>query len=401
MKYFIDIASDSLIKYGEELCGDKVEIIRQEDSAIIVLADGLGSGVKANILATITSKIAATMLREEAGLDETVDTIVNTLPVCKERNLAYSTFTIIKIHDDGRVYIVEYDNPPYFLISPNKNLNSKEQVIIDKKEIIIAEKLIKESTFVLEEDEALVIVSDGVIHAGIGHVLNLGWQWENVHEYLKKRVFLSKTAKNISKDLIQSCNNLYGEKPGDDTTVVAIRVRKAEVVDLFTGPPADKKDDIKMIKSFMKGDGKKVICGGTAANIAARELKRKLYTSIEYEDPNIPPIAYMEGIDLVTEGVLTMTKAVEIMKNYTDTIYESGCESEDIDISFKGKDGATLLAKLLIENCTHLNLWVGRAINPAHQNPDFPLDLSIKLKVVYELVDVMRSLGKEVKLNFI
>ena len=111
MKLFVDAAWDSLHHYGEELCGDKVEIVRTEEYFLMVLADGLGSGVKANILATLTSKIIATMLSDGATLDEAVETMASTLPVCSERGIAYSTFTIIKVERNGNIYLAEFDNP--------------------------------------------------------------------------------------------------------------------------------------------------------------------------------------------------------------------------------------------------------------------------------------------------
>ncbi|WZL72590.1 SpoIIE family protein phosphatase [Clostridiaceae bacterium 35-E11] len=390
MDYFIDVAFDSLNKYGEELCGDKVEILRAKDSVMIVLADGLGSGVKANILATLTTKIAGTMLMEGVSIDETVDTIVQTLPVCNIRQLAYSTFTIVKIYEDGRVYMVEYDNPPAIFVRDHRYCD------IEKQSSIMNDRVIKESHFKLQQGDVLTVVSDGVIHAGVGATLNLGWQWENVAQHLAGIAQKEKCAKNISKNLIEVCQNLYANKPGDDTTVVTVKVREAEAIDLFTGPPKDQEDDPWVIRKFMKGKGKKIVCGGTAANIVARELVEELEVNMDLLDPEVPPTAKIKGIDLVTEGVLTLSKAVEKIKNYSNS-------SGDMNTVYKctKKDGASQLAKMLIEDCTHLNLWVGKAVNPAHQNPDFPIDLSIKLKVVHQLVKQMQKLGIQVNITYV
>lgn len=390
MNYFIDVAYNSLNKNGEELCGDKVEVIKTSEGVIIVMADGLGSGVKANILATLTSKIAGTMLKEGLSLYETVDTIAHTLPVCSVRELAYSTFTIIKILKDGSVHAIEYDNPAYFLIKDNFI------EVPEKKEIFIKDKLIKESNFKLGVNDVLTVVSDGAIHAGVGAILNLGWQWNNVADYLETLVREEKCAANISKDLIQTCQKLYNGKPGDDTTAVTITLRKPELVTIFAGPPKDKNNDKIVIEKLVRSLGKKVICGGTAANIAARELGENIHVEMKYYDPTVPPTATINGLDLVTEGVLTLSKAAEKIKIYLDSSL-----ADKISLSLEDKDGASRLAKLLIEDCTHLNLLVGKAINPAHQNPDFPFDLSIKVKIVETLAELMKKLGKEVEIQYI
>lgn len=390
MKPYIDISYDSINKYGEELCGDNVEIIKRNDSIIIVLSDGLGSGVKANILATLTSKIAITMLKEGASIYETVDTIVHTLPVCKVRNLAYSTFTILKVYNDGRTYIAEYDNPPIFFVKNN------DICFIDKKETTINGTVVKESYIDLHEGDLLTIVSDGAVHAGVGGVLNLGWQWENIAQYLCKVSIKEKCAKNISRSLIDTCRTLYMDKPGDDTTVVSLKVRAPEVIDLFTGPPKNQDNDKEFVKKFMLSEGTKVVCGGTAAKIIARELEKEIETNLDFIDPDVPPTAEIEGIDLVTEGVLTLSKAVEKIKRYIKSPYK-----DNQQYNLNREDGASKLAKMLIEDCTHLNLWVGKAINPAHQNPDLPVDLSIKLKVVDQLKELLEALGINIKVIYI
>jgi uncharacterized protein (UPF0371 family) len=390
MNYFIDVAYNSLNKNGEELCGDKVEIIKTSEGIIIVMADGLGSGVKANILATLTCKIAGTMLKEGLSLYETVDTVAHTLPVCSVRQLAYCTFTIIKILKNGNVHAIEYDNPAYFLVKDNII------TVPEKREIVIKDKIIKESNFKLGINDVLTIVSDGAIHAGVGAILNLGWQWDNVADYLEALVKEEKCAANISKDLILTCQKLYAGKPGDDTTAVTVTLRKPEVVTIFTGPPKDKSKDSLVITKLISNEGKKVICGGTAANIAARELSEEIKVEIKYYDPEVPPTATINGINLVTEGVLTLSKAIEKIKAYLDSSLE-----DKVSLNLESKDGASKLAKLLIEDCTHLNLLVGKAINPAHQNPDFPSELSIKVRVVESLSDIMKRLGKEVHIEYV
>ena len=227
MKYFFDINYKSINKYSEELCGDKVEYVYTDDGIIVVMSDGLGSGVKANILATMTVKIAVTMLREGASIDDTIETIINTLPECKVRKLAYSTFTIIVIDKDNNAYIAEYDNPPYFFYS------HKRIIPIEKKERVIGNKKIYESNIRLGMGDALCVVSDGAIHAGIGQMLNLGWSWDEINEYLMELNKVNRSSQLINGNFIGVCSNLYNNKPGDDTTILTVKVRKPEVLDVF------------------------------------------------------------------------------------------------------------------------------------------------------------------------
>jgi hypothetical protein len=389
MSIFVDVDYASLKKYKEELCGDKVEVIRNDDSVIIVLADGLGSGVKANILATLTSKIIGTMLSMGSSLEEAVETIASTLPVCKVRDLAYSTFSILQIYEDGEAYLVEFDNPSIIRLKKGK-FEAIEKINRD-----VNGKLIKESRFIVSPEDILVLVTDGAIHAGIGECLNLGWQWDNLKEYTEQIYKKDISVKNISNIILSACDSLYSGKPGDDTTVVAVKVRNASPVNILVGPPLDKTLDEYVVNKFIKEEGKKVICGGTTAQIVSRVIEKEIVTSFNYIDPSIPPTAKIEGVELTTEGVLTLYKALEYAEKYI-----SSYNIMEAFVNINKEDGASKLAKLLLEESTSIHFFVGRAINPAHQNPEFPLNLGMKLKLVNDMENCLKSLGKKVVVEY-
>jgi hypothetical protein len=377
-----------LNKYGEELCGDKVESIQNPKETIMVMADGLGSGVKANILSTLTTKIAVTMLKEGSSIEETVETMVSTLPICNVRKIAYSTFTIVRVDSKGQCYIAEYGNPAIFLLRQGSITRP------GGKTRIIAEREVKETRLVLEEGDILVAVSDGVVHAGVGGILNLGWQWENIAQYIEKTARWETSIRGLVKLLSNVTLNFYMEQPGDDATVVALKVIAPRRVTLFTGPPQNPEDDEKVVENLMETSGQKVVCGGTAAQIVARVLDREIVTSTDFADPSIPPTAKISGINLVTEGVLTLARTREIINRYT----KPDLRNTDINL-LAGEDGASLLAKTLVDS-TDITFLLGRAVNPAHQNPDFPRALSIKLNIVKEIIKDLKLMGKLVNASY-
>lgn len=387
MVNFIDINYKSLNKHSEELCGDKVEYVYGDDSCIIVMSDGLGSGVKANILATMTTKIAVTMLKNGASIDDTIETIINTLPECKVRKLAYSTFTIIKIDKYNNAYIAEYDNPPYFYFS------HKRIISVNKNERVIGNKKIYESNIQLNEGDTICVVSDGVIHAGIGQMLNLGWNWDEVNSYLRELINVNKSAQLINRNFIGVCNNLYNNNPGDDTTILTIKARKPVIIDIFIGPPADEKLDKELAKIMTRSKNMKIICGGTTAIIAERELGLELKVDLDSMKDDVPPIAYLEGFDLVTEGVLTLGKTLENVKRLNNLNYD------DV-VAFNDFDGCSLLTQMITDIGTHINFYIGRAVNPAHQNPNFPLGYNIKQNIVESLIDELKKTGKKISVAY-
>ncbi len=389
MSVSIDVSYKSLNHHHEELCGDKVEILKTEDSDIVILADGMGSGVKANILSTLTSKILGTMFRMGAKLEECVETIVKTLPICQVRQVAYSTFSILQIFKSGEAYLVEFDNPTCVFVRDGKLV----ELPFVKREI--EGKTIQECRFDTKLNDCFVLMSDGVIHAGVGQLLNFGWTWQSMADYTVKSMKTTRSASRLAAILSKACDDLYEGQPGDDTTVAVTRVIERKTVNLFTGPPKTKEDDERCMKEFFAQEGKKAVSGGTSANIVARYLNKPIKTSLSYNDPEVPPTAKIEGMDLVTEGVLTLNRTLNLLKTYVE---------EDIDENFfielDRDNGGSQLARMIIEDCTDFNLFVGKAMNEAHQNPNLPFDLSIRLHLVEQIQDLVTRMGKTVRVKY-
>ena len=383
-----DIGYKSINHYGEQLCGDHVEVVEVEDgSTIIVLSDGLGSGVKASILSTLTSKILSTMMAAGLPIEECVGTIADTLPVCSLRGVAYSTFTIIRIVDNHTAEIFQYDNPHVIVIRDEKNYEYA------KTEMNIGGKRVFKSVIQLRENDIFVAMSDGCPHAGIGTAYNFGWKREDIIDFLETMAPAGYTAKNLSTILVDECNRLYGEKPGDDATACIVKIRKREPMNMLFGPPSNRDDANRMMSLFFSKEGKHIVCGGTTSSIAAKYLGKTVKASLNFEHSDVPPIAEIEGVDLVTEGVITVNKVLEYAKDYLgeNKYYEHW--------NFK-KDGASLISRLLFEEATDINFYVGRAINPAHQNPDLPINFNIKMNLVEELSKCLRQMGKRIKVSY-
>lgn len=382
---FFDIYQLSLNKNGEELCGDKVKFCKTEDKTIVVLSDGLGSGVKANILATLTTEILLTMLNADVPLEEVIKTVIGTLPICKFRKIAYATFTIIVInHQTNKFLVINFDNPPIFHFRKGKVIQVEAKTEkISNKEIIIYEGY-------LERGDFLGAISDGVLYAGLGVVLNFGWGWENIAKYIEGLYIRDiYTARNIVQKVIRETHSLYQGQIGDDATFVGVHVRDRHPLMVFTGPPLDKKEDQIHAERLLKFEGRKVVCGGTTGNIVSRYLGEEIEMDISTLRPELPPIGKLSKIDLVTEGILTISKSLEILK-------KCNC---DLDRLPTDKNGAVLLAKEILMADSILFL-VGQQINEFYQNPLLPKNISIRRSLVEELIEFLQEHKKEVQLEY-
>ena len=384
-----DIGYKSIKHAGEELCGDHVDVVNMEDgSTIMVLADGLGSGVKASILSTLTSKIISTMMAEGLSIEECVSTIAATLPVTSEHGVAYSTFTIIQLVRNHTAELIQYDNPHVILI------RNGDVTDYPMTEIRIEGKKIYRSTIRLQEDDVFVAMSDGCPYASADVTYNNDWKREDIAQFMADMSMTGYTAKVLCTMLVDECDKLYGYSPRDDATACVIRIRRRVPMSILFGPPADRDDCDKMMSLFFSKEGKHIICGGTTAGIAAKYLRKPLKAKMAYDTSSgVPPTAELEGADLVTEGVVTMSKVLTYAQDYL-----KGNESYE-EWNY-GHDGASRICQLLFEEATDINFYAGRAINPAHQNPNLPINFNIKMNIVEELSSCLRSMGKQIKVSY-
>ena len=383
-----DIGYKSINHEGEQLCGDHVDIVEQnENSTVIVLADGLGSGVKASILSTLTSKIISTMMASGLKLEDCVSTIAATLPICSQRGVAYSTFTIIHIKDNEYAEVIQYDNPNVIFIRDG------EVSDYSKSEAYIGNKKILKSTIKLQEEDIFVAMSDGCPHAGIGIAYNFGWKWEDIADFMQTMASAGYSAKVLATMLVDQCNKEYAYKPGDDATACVIKIRKREPMNILFGPPRNPDDCNRMMSLFFAKEGKHIVCGGTTSSIVSSYLKKPIKASLNFSASGLPPTAEIEGVDLVTEGVITVNKVIEYAKDALD-------KNELYDEWSVNRDGASMICRLLFEEATDINFYVGRAVNPAHQNPDLPINFNIKMNLVEELSSCLTKMGKRIKVSY-
>lgn len=383
---YYEASYTSLIKHGESICGDRVEIARAPGSIMAVMSDGLGSGVKANILSTLTTRIASYMLKEGSSIDEVVDIIGRTLPICQVRGVAYSTFSILQLFEDGKGFIVEYDTPDAFLF--RAGTVTKIDTISRK----VADKQILEGEFEVRDGDHIFLVTDGVIHAGLGGILNLGWQWENVAEYLRRTVPKARgDSAQLTRWLTGVCDQFYAGKPGDDTTAVCISARQPRLTSVAIGPPRSKDKDAEMVRRFMQKPGRKAVCGGATGNLFARELGCDIEIDLGSGGDGIPPMGRMRGIDLVTEGIITLTRVLDILG-----AIDAG---ELVKAGISGKDAASMLTRTLLDS-DRLDFFIGRAENVAHTDGQSLVDYRFKSQAVDALVRMMKALGKDVSVTY-
>ncbi|MCA0447109.1 MAG: serine/threonine-protein phosphatase [Bacteroidetes bacterium] len=385
MSYYFDVFGHSLCKTGEELCGDRFKVYKDDERTIIVLSDGLGSGVKANILATMTSDIILTLLKNDVELKEVIHTVIGTLPVCKVRKIGYATFTFIEIrHKTNQFQLVNFDNPSTIWIHKGSltELPVREEYILEKKvRIAVGE---------FSRGDFLGMMTDGVLYAGMGTTMNFGWGWKEIARFVEGLLITGdRNVRKLVQEVLKQTRIYYRDQIGDDATFTGIYVRDKKRLVVFTGPPVDPALDRTVAERVLNYDGRKVVCGGTSGNIIAKFLDQEIETITSSMTHDIPPIGKLDGLDLLTEGIVTLSNAMEFIRESGGDIYRLP----------SGSDGASLLAQELMA-ADRIRFLVGLQINHYYQNPILPKTMSIRKNLIRELMELLQSFQKQVFVDY-
>lgn len=365
---------------GERICGDVFlsKRIAEEQRLIAILSDGMGHGVKANILATLTSGLLMGLTSEHRKISRVIEIITKTLPVCSKRKISYSTFSIADLSYNGAVKFLEYDNPPCMLIS-NGTVSepSKQKMVVHGMQNRRME--LKASEFNLQKEDRLLICTDGVIQSGTGGRYPEGWGWNNMKDFVEETVQKDPkiSAAALASKVVNRAvaNDIYNVK--DDCSCAVVYYRQPRRLMICSGPPFDESADNAFARQLQEFDGQKVICGATTADIIAREWQQNITDSAEFHDHELPPISAMKGVDLITEGMLTLNKTTRLLQKH-----DSATEF--------GKGPADRLAALILSS-DQIYFLVGTRINEAHQDPTLPVELDIRRNVIKRLARLLET----------
>lgn len=374
---FIDVDSYQIKKHGQNAFGDYFISKRKtaEERLIAVLSDGLGSGIKASILARMTATMLLRFVEEDIKIKQAAEIMMNSLPVCKVRQISYATFSVIDCDEDGNVHIVEEGNPDFVLMRgaqvvevPHKEISSKS----------FPNRHLKVYRFKVGLGDRIIFCSDGVTQAGLGeNRYKLGWRRSGLIEFLQEELSRNKSysSSDLAKMIVKKAQSIESlSQAKDDISACVIYYRHPRESLIFTGPPYDQEKDSYYAGVFEDFAGKKAICGGTTANIISRELNQMIVTDTSTPSGKLPPIAKMDGADLITEGILTLTKAMEYL------------ERELLD----EKDAAGLLVNFLLSSDV-INIMMGAKINQAHYDPSLPIEIEIRRNIIKQISHILET----------
>ena len=392
---FVEVEHFQACKHREPVSGDVflTRKVRRDDRLVSVLADGLGSGVKANVLATLTGTMALEFVADGTDIGLAARTVMDVLPICRVRQIAYSTFTIVDIVGGRHVRVIEHENPPFFVLRGDQVLEPERKRIPVPAGIgnVPRERELEVACFEAKDGDRLVYFSDGVNQSGMGEEgTPLGLGSEAVTEFARHLVRANPnlSARELARRIVDLATAKDGGTPRDDISCAVAYFRQPRHLLLATGPPFSEKSDIQMAETVAEFDGARLVCGGTTAAIVARELGRPVAMDLEFLDEDIPPISRMEGVNLVTEGTITVARVLDMLER-------------DINPDHEPRNGATLALEYLL-NSDLIHFLVGTRINEAHQDPNIPAELDLRRNLMKRIAALLEERHlKETRIQYI
>lgn len=391
-QFHIEINCQQKYQDGERICGDVFlsQKVPEEGRTILVLSDGMGHGVKANMLATLTATMALNFTKEHKEVEKIAEIIMNTLPVCSDRKISYATFTVVDIQDDGLTKILEFDNPHALIFRGDQVLEPEWNCIIMSSEKNAGREILT-CSFRARKEDRIILCTDGVVQSGMGYqAYPFGWSRDKLVDHTRDLISRDAdiSARKLSTRIVNVAVQNDKFKPQDDTSCATVYFREPRKLLICSGPPYDQERDAELARKVKEFDGRKILCGATTGDIIAREWKKKIVDSLEFTDPDLPPVSSMEGIDLITEGILTLGKVSVLLDRYQEN-------------SRLGKGPADEIIKHILQS-DEVYFIIGTRINIAHQDPSLPVELEIRRTVIKRIARILeKKFLLEVRVTFI
>ncbi len=393
-RYHVDIGYFQCNHEGEKICGDVMlsKRLPDEDRILCVLSDGMGHGVKANVFATLTSTILLNLSQEQKDAGRMAGVLMKALPIYSDGGISYATYTIVDISlSEGAVSLLEYDNPATFVLRGTHMYEPDWRHVRYKGEASIrGNPDLRACSFVPQLEDRIVFCTDGITQSGMGRGLTMGWGRNDLIRYVREAVEAAPdiASAELSKKIVRQASAHDLHSPKDDLTCAVAYFRKPRRTILCTGPPFHIERDTEFALLLNSFDGRKIICGATTTMIIARELRREV-TDEKITDPTLPPSSTMEGVDLVTEGILTLTKVTNLLNNIH--------RSPTVQL---GKGPADRIVRLLLDS-DEIHFLVGTKINECHHDPTLPVEIEMRRNLVRRLALVLTDrFMKAVTVNY-
>jgi hypothetical protein len=373
LKFFEDIVRQAT-KHRKIVCGDTFLCERTMDGTEFVLCDGIGSGVYANIAAISCASRLIELFCSGVSFKIACEMVADSMHRAREEDIPFSAFSAAKILHDGQFTVYTYEAPEPIFIKDGTASVLKPHFFTAGYEVL------GESSGTLGIGDSLVLSSDGVTQAGLGHGYTFGIGAEGIADSINHSLTRGIPLKDLPESIIELTETISGGSHEDDTTMAILHCRQAEEITVLSGPPSSKLKDRLFVERFMSSPGTRIVCGSTTAEILSRELHKEVRLINVGTSFGNPPEYHMEGTDMITEGAVILNQIYNILGENPERFVDNS-PAERICSQLLNADVVTFI--------------IGRAVNNAHSELLFkqlglrPREATIKL-----ISDKLKELGK-------